>query len=394
MSQSQEIKDNIQALGEMTSPASITPFTLAVILQSILSFVESLELKPKSEVDVMAQLQQAVNAANSALATANTANSNAQKCVIATLSFTQDEGGVSLTVKQAGYPEKTDFIPTANETMPGLLTPQVLKLIVDTAAAVVDNKITKVTATASSGGVTLGLVSDAGTLQKALPVASPTNAGVMTGADKQKLNNLPAKEDIATLKGGCLNLTQCPPIVLLKVDESPFDDEEPAVGDAWLDAGHIYYAKDSATQVDLGTPSKHLVYVHKATGLQYRWTGSKMELIGSDPRTGMEVVNVTCASTTRKTYAVPAGVLAVLKPTTDVANILLQAGPDGKAAIHRLVIERSDIGSLTPNATCLVWPSSLIWSEDTKPQLQDIDDNTAILVTVINSRYAHFRRYR
>lgn len=394
MEQQEQINESIKALSEMTSPSSITPFGLAIILQSIMSFVESLGLKPKSEVDVMAKLQEAINAATNAQSLANTANSNAQKCVIATLSITQDEEGVTLSLKQSGYAARTAQIPAANEAMPGLLTPAVLNVILDTAAAVINNRVTRITATATSGGVNIGLVSNNSTLQKALPVATPANAGVMTGSDKSKLDGLPVKDDIATLMGGCLVLTQCPPVVLEKIDESSLDGYEPAVGDAWLDAGHIHYVKDSATQVDLGTPSKHLVYVHKATGLQYRWNGSKMVLIGSDSRSGLEVINVTCGSQTRKTYAVPAGVLAVLKPSTDVANIQLQAGPDGKAAIHRLVIERSDIGSLDPNTASLVWPASLIWSEETKPQLQDIDDNTAILVTVINSRYAHFKRYR
>lgn len=395
MEQAEEIKNSIQALGEMTSQSSITPFGLALILQAIMSFVESLELKPKSEVDVVAQVTQALNAANSALSAANTANSNAQKCVVATFSMEQTAaGGVKLKLKQAGYSEKTVTLPEANETAPGLLTPQVLTLIADTAEAVLNNRVTSITATATRKGLTIGLVSEGATLEKTLPFATQTAAGIMSADDKLKLDSLPGAGTIARINdGGCLLFTQCPPIVLLKVDESPLDDD-PAVGDAWLDSGHIWYVKDSATTVDLGAPSQHLIFVHKPTGLQYRWTGSGMELIGSDPRGGLDVVDVTCASVSRKTYNVPAGVLCVLKPTTDTANIVLQSGTSGKSPIHRILIERSDISTLgTGTNQGLQWPTSLIWPSGTIPGVAHVMDAEAIMVTIVNRRYASFTEF-
>ena len=395
MEQAEEIKNSIQALGEMTSQSSITPFGLALILQAIMSFVESLELKPKSEVDVLAQITQALNAANSALSAANTANSNAQKCVVVTFSMEQTAaGGVKLKLKQAGYSEKTVTLPEANETAPGLLTPQVLTLIADTAEAVLNNRVTSITATATKKGLTIGLVSKGGTLEKALPSATQTTAGIMLADDKLKLDSLPGASAIARINdGGCLLFTQCPPIVLLKVDESPLDDD-PAVGDAWLDSGHIWYVKDSATTVDLGAPSQHLIFVHKPTGLQYRWTGSSMELIGSDPRGGLDVVDVTCASVSRKTYNVPAGVLCRLKPTTDTANIVLQSGTSGKSPIHRILVERSDISTLgTDTNQGLQWPASLIWPSGTIPGVAHVMDAEAIMVTIVNRRYASFTEF-
>lgn len=395
MEQAEEIKGSIRALGEMTSQASITPFALAIILQSIMSFVESLELKPKSEVDVMARLQEALNLANSALSTAQSANEAAQKCVIASLNISQTEsGGVRLSVKQSGYTARAVQLPAANETMPGLLTPEVLTLLLTTAELVVKNKVTQITATASQKGVTIGLVSESSTLQKQLPLATQSAAGVMSSADKAKLDGIPAADEIAKLNsGGCLMYTECPPVVLLKMDDSPLDGD-PASGDAWLDSGHIWYQKDNANTLDLGAPSQHLVFVHKSTGLQYCWTGSEMELIGSDPQGGLEVVDVTCASANRKTYNVPAGKLCRLKPTTDTANIGLIAGSYGKAPVHRIIIEKDDISTLgTGDNQGLQWPTSLIWPSGTIPGVAHVMDAEAIIVTIIDRRYASYEEF-
>lgn len=72
---------------------------------------------------------------------------------------------------------------------------------------------------------------------------------------------------------------QWPKTVLRNVTDTVLDDL--AIGDVYYDSGHIFLHKSDAEDIDLGTPSKDMVYANKDTDTLYRWNGTRFVLLSS-----------------------------------------------------------------------------------------------------------------
>lgn len=401
MADTTELTRKVTALRNETQPDSITPETLGNVLQAIVDFIAALGLIDISEeTDLAQRVVAAENAANAASSAAAAAQAAAAKNVIDSMSNTPDAETLKIGVKQHGHSEYTTTLPAATETSAGVMS-ATDKQHLDSAHANVSAfkpKSLTIARTATAISLTLRLTDSTG-IMVSLPSATTTYAGLLSKSDKVKLDGLPEAATIALVDdSGHLNADQGPVMMLDSMDGSAID--EPGTGKTWfdIDMKHICYWTDAGSNyVDLGSPSQNLVYCDKKTNVQYRWNGSAFEPINGNPLAGLTSRTVRCSSPSAKRYDIPAGVLCILKPTTDTANFNLLSGGDGKADVHRIVIESSDLGPLVDGTnTGLKWPSGLVWntSTGTGPSVQDVDNGEAILVTIYNQRYAEFTAYR
>ena len=172
---------------------------------------------------------------------------------------------------------------------------------------------------ASDDGATVTLrVTNAGgtTVSCTMPIATTTKAGIITAADKTKIETayakagqaldkanaletaMPNKADLLNGKALPSRLTpgQWPEVVLYNVVpisplESTYDWNAIPVGSIYLedglDSGNVPFRKlfkktsyDQATIVDLGTPQPGTIYCHEETGNTYRWDQSLDQNLG------------------------------------------------------------------------------------------------------------------
>ncbi len=383
----------IQALRMKLTPSSITPGDVADIMQAIVDFIQTLSLAPQSEIlNLNQQLASALNAANSALETANSANTNASNQHITVFEPVQQANGVIIRLKQSGSAALQLSIPIGTALKAGLLSKEMFKMITD-AKDKIDNKVSdRIDYAASATGIQLKIIKHDGEIIDCdLDGATEQLAGIMTAADKQRLNSLPEANEVAKVEqSGGMKYANAPYTLLRNVAATSFTEDPVQAGDNYFEDGHIFHAT-ATDPIDLGTPSSQLIYCLQDTGALYRWVGSRFVPCVEDPKAGLEIREIGAYSASSKRYDIPAGVLAIVKPTTDTANINLQAGVTGRAAVHRIIIEKVDAASLSEdNDKGLKWMQSLMWENGNPPTLQDINFNAGIVVTIYHRRYGSF----
>lgn len=250
---------------------------------------------------------------------------------IVTLSYTASTG--TIKVKQSGRTQKSITLSTATTSRPGLMSAADKTSLANT----VNKVISAFTAAAlpSTVGVTVTFA-DGTSKSATIPAATSTAAGIMTAADKLKLESAKGTADdlngkvgaaggIATLDGngrlpssqlpahvltdaavlnkanlsesGFLSPEEWPVQMLYNVDSVDTSDSEP--GDVIfvrrsqgsVNVAMLYYINGEGGTVSLGAPNPGVIYCHKSTGLLYKWDPeeSKFVRIGDDPndRIGM-----------------------------------------------------------------------------------------------------------
>ena len=396
MPQQENISPMIEAMRAQTEANAITPEYLGNILQMIVNFVKSLGLVPEEEViNVTSMVQDALSTASAAVQTANNALSTAGGMLLTVLQAVCGTEGVALSVGQRNGTTLTLNLTAANENAAGVMTAGQAAALAQALLDITANAISSLSFTPSTSTATLKITLGTGNKTVTIPAATTTKAGLMTKQDKLDLANKANNAEVAKLDATGHLKTDHVPVVLLNnvVDGSGQDNL--SEGDTYYDSGQLYYRGANDTDIELGAPCPSLYYCHKESNVLYRWTGTKFEPINANPKAGMLVQEVRCANRTQKRYDIPSGPLCILKPSTDTANFNLLASEDGNGAIHRIVLDASDIGELVDGTnTGLKWPNSLIWENGTVPVVQDVDNGEGIMVTIYNSRYAHFITYR
>lgn len=393
MEASDNIKNAINAMRMLITPSSITPKLVADILQAIFDFVEALSLAPQSEVlNLTQQITAALNAATSALSVASQANQNASDQHITQFQNVNSVNSVIISVKQAGSEALQLTMPMATALRAGVISKETFAKINEAKDKIDSKEIEDFTLADSATGIQLKIVKHDGSyIDCDILGATAQKAGLMTAADKVRLENLPEAGRVALVESsGAIKAIHAPHTVLRNVGATSFTEDPLAPGDNYFEDGHIFHA--TATEpIDLGVPSTELIYSLQETGALYRWDGSAFTPCVEDPKAGLEIREIGAYSSASKRYDIPAGVLAIVKPTTDTANINLLQGVAGRAAIHRIVIEKTDAASLSDDANKGVkWLQTLMWENGNPPTIQDINYNAGIVVTIYNRRYGSF----
>lgn len=245
---------------------------------------------------------------------------------ITSFSYTASSG--TIKIKQSGRSSaKSITISTATTSRPGLMS------AADKAS--LNNVVNKIVSalgasTSASNAVLSVTLSDGTTRSATLAAASTTKAGLMSAADKVKLdraqqgvdmliNKQGAENGIATLdSNGKLNGSQLPDYVIkdtdiaskanlngarkLNAEEWPtlmlynvtsVDVSGAAPGDVILmrrsqgsvNIAMLYYVSESNEYISIGVPCASVMYCHKSTGKLYRWDddGGEFVRIGDDP---------------------------------------------------------------------------------------------------------------
>ena len=395
MPQQENISPMIEAMRAQTEANAITPESLGNILQMIVNFVKSLGLVPEEEViNVTSMVQDALSTANAAVATANNALSTARGMLLNLLQAVCGTDAVALSVGQQGGTTLTLNLTAANENAAGVMSAAQAASLAQAVLDITANKVSSLTVTTGTTSASLKITFGTGNKSVTLPAATTSKAGLMTAADKQALAGKADDAGVAKLDAtGHLKGDHVPVVLLLNVVDSILDTINQ--GDTYYDSGLLFYRAANETDIELGPPCPSLYYCHKDTNVLYRWTGTKFEPINANPKAGMLVQEVRCSNRTQKRYDIPSGPLCILKPSTDTVNFNLLPSDDGNGAIHRIVLEASDVGDLVDGTnTGLKWPASLIWEDGTHPVVQDVDNGEGIMVIIYNSRYAHFISYR
>ena len=387
-----QITESISSLRAETSPDSVTPERVGNLLQAIVDLIKALSNVPEEEVvSVMAAVNQANSNAATALATANAAASAAAAQAIASLLAAATAQGVTLTIKQVSHGNGAGIevsLPIADASHAGIVLPATLQAISDAAAAASNVQITQLTLTYASDGVTWGVRSNAATLSKKINVATMTKAGMMSADDKTKLDSLPSNGYITLDNAGRVPAGQAPQVMIRNVAEGMGVDNI-AVGDFFYDSGHIFYHESSTSDIDMGVPSKNVVYCHVDTDILYRWNGSSFVPVLTDPNYAMQVETVSRNNNTQMVYNVPNGKLAKMHVTTSAVNVALTDASNG-ASVHRIIFDADDFSD---SCTAINWPSGLVWRNDVTPVAQDVTECSGIMVTIYDKKWAEFNTY-
>lgn len=239
---------------------------------------------------------------------------------VVTLTYTKSNGVI--TLKQSGHSAKTITISTATTSRPGLMS-AADKTNLTTA---LNRGVSGFSGVPSQNNVSLTLSFIGGTsLTYTLPAATMSVAGVMTPADKTKLESaksiadtlnskIGAANGIATLDAnGKLAAEQVPSTVvtnndivdkanlvegvrMLTPDEWPSivlfnvgveDTENAEAGDVIfvrrqqgnVNIARLYYLTSGGDSISLGEPVSNAVYCHKSTGIQYRWDNTNLVFV-------------------------------------------------------------------------------------------------------------------
>ena len=239
---------------------------------------------------------------------------------VVTPTYTKSNGVI--TLKQSGHTAKTITISTATTSRPGLMS-AADKTNLTTA---LNRGVSGFTGVPSQNNVSLTLSFIGGTsLNYTIPAVTTSVAGVMTPADKTKLESakstadalnskLGAANGIATLDAnGRLIPAQIPATVITNDDivnmaglveevrmllpeQWPSnvifnvggeDTENAVAGDVIfvrrqqgnVNIARLYYLTSNGDSVSLGEPVSNVVYCHKSTGMLYRWDSDNMEFV-------------------------------------------------------------------------------------------------------------------
>ena len=391
------ITESINSLRTESSPDSVTPARVANLLQAIVDLINALSMVPDSEVtNIMELLNNAVSTANAASSAASAAQTTANNKLISQFKADAAAASVTITIKQTGHTAKSFQLPIADASQAGIVLPAVLQSITDAANAAANNKLNNINRSNNSAGVVLTFKSVGGaTLYTlTLPLATTTAHGMMSKTDKQKLDALPSSGIVSLDAAGRVPWANAPVMMLRNVTGGPPETEENHLvnGDFYflVDSGKIYYVPDvSEEAIELGPPSKNVIYCHTDTNILYRWNGSQFVPAMTDPNFAMQKVTVRRNNTTQKIYSIPNGKLAQVIATTDVVNIQLVAASNG-ASVHRIIFYASDVGETSDTIN---WPNTLIWKGNDVPDMQSVTDCVGIMVTIYDMTFAEYNAY-
>ena len=389
------ITQSIDALRTESSPDAVNPARVANLLQAIVDLINALTMVPDSEVtNIIQQINNAVSTANAASSAASAAQTNADNKKITQFKADAAADAVTLTVKQSGHAAITFSFPVADASHAGIVLPSVLQAITDAAKTAANNAVAQLLLSTSANRVTFGTKSAGNvTLQKDIPAATQSKAGVMSSADKTKLDALPSSGIVALNAAGRVPAANAPQVMLRNVTGQAPDDL--SNGDYYFDVGnqHIYFLQNiNSDPVDMGVPSKNVVYCHTDTDILYRWTGSMFTPIKTNPNEGLEERRINVHSVSTKRYDIPSGIFARIHPTTNVLNINLLP-PSSGMPVYRIFL---DCGAFYDDGDALIvdqinWPINTHWQNE-PPTVDDVIENYGVIVTIIDN-FARFDKF-
>lgn len=390
------ITQSIDSLRTESSPDAVTPARVANLLQAIVDLINALTMVPDTEVaDIMQMINNAVSTANAASSAASAAQTNANNKKITQFKAEATAEGVTLTVKQSGHTALNFLLPVADASHAGIVLPSVLQAITDAAKTAANNAVAQLLLSTYANSVKFGTKSVGGvTLQKDIPTATRSKAGVMSSADKTKLDALPASGIAALDAAARVPAANAPQVMIRNVaDQSGYFDEHPLQnGDFWFDGGHIFFHESATSDVDMSVPSKNVVYCHTDTDILYRWTGSMFTPVKTNPNEGLEERRINVHSVSTKRYDVPSGIFARLHPTTNVVNINLLP-PSSGMPVYRIFL---DSGAFYDDGDALIvdqinWPINTHWQNE-PPTIDEVIENYGVIVTIIDN-FARFDKF-
>lgn len=385
------ITQSIDSLRTESSPDSVTPARVANLLQAIVDLINALSMVPDSEVaDIMQLINNAVSAANAASSAASAAQTNANNKKITQFKAEATAKGVTLTVKQSGHTALTFLFPVANDSQAGIVLPTMLQSLLAADQKAENYKVATLLFSYTSAGAKFGIrLSDGTTLEKEIYLATSARNGLMSKADKEKLDNLPSGV-VALDAAGRVPAANAPTVMLRRTYPSQYDEAPLQNGDFYIDGDyHVWYHASAQNDIDLGVPSKNVVYCETETNILYRWTGTQFVPAVSDPNYAMQKVEVRRNNTTQKKYTIPNGVLASIIGTTDTVNIELTPANVG-ASVHKIIIYASNFQPVE----VINWPDSLLWKDNLEPNTgQFVTDCLGIMVTIYDMTFAEFNQY-
>jgi len=388
MAEYKDVTESIVALKAESAQDAVTPERVGNLLQAIVDLIKALSMVPEQEVvDIM-------QAVNNALSTAQAANGAAASALTAAngkriTQFKADAAAteVTITVKQSAHVALTISLPLADASQAGIVLPKTLQDIQNAADAAANGKLANITLNYVSG-ISLAFKAADGSIlaTKTIPLATTTHHGLLSAVDKAKLDALPDGGFVSLDQAGRVPAAQAPQIMLRSISDTLLDDLR--TGEFYFADGKIWYKQSDTEEIDMGVPSKNVIYCHTDTDILYRWTGSTFTPVATDPNYAMQKVEVRRANATLKNYVVPNGVLAIMILTTDPANITLTPATSG-ASVHRMIFYAQNLGS----CTIINWPDGLIWKDNIVPVAQDVDSCEGLMVTVYDNKFAEFKAY-
>ena len=388
------ITQSIDSLRTESSPDSVTPARVANLLQAIVDLFNALSMVPDSEVvDIMQKINNAVSAANAASSAASAAQTNANNKKITQFKAEATAEGVTLTVKQSGHTALTFLFPVADASQAGIVLPSVFQSMLNADQKAENYKVAQLLFNYTTTGAKFGIrLANGMTLEKDINLATSARNGLMSKADKEKLDNLP--NGVVALDGaGRVPAAQAPQVMLRNITGQAPDVLHS--GDFFFDESnhHIFYLPNvNGDPVDMGSPSKNVIYCHTDTDLQYRWTGSIFTPIKTNPNEGLEMRRINVYSVSTKRYDIPSGIFARIHPTTNVLNMNLLP-PTSGVPFYRIFL---DCGAFFDDGDALIvdqinWPLSIHWQND-PPTVDDVIENWGVIVTIIDN-FARFDKY-
>ena len=385
------ITQSIDSLRAESSPHSVTPARVANLLQAIVDLINALSMVPDTEVtNIMQLINNAVSTANGAASTASAAQTAANNKLITQFKADAAADGVTITIKQSGHTAKSFLLPIADASQAGIILPAVLQDIANAAQAAVNYSVNRFTIEYNSTGAKFSVrLTNGTTLQKTLELATTNQHGLMSSEDKDKLDNLPSSV-IGLDEADRVPAANAPTVMLRRTYPSQYDEAPLQNGDFYIDGDyHVWYHASAQNDIDLGVPSKNVVYCETETNILYRWTGTQFVPVVSDPNYAMQKVEVRRNNTTQKKYTIPNGVLASIIGTTDTVNIELTPANVG-ASVHRMVMYAENFQPVE----VINWPDSLLWEDNIVPNTgQYVTDCLGIIVTIYDMKFADYKAY-
>lgn len=385
------IEQSIDSLRTESTPDSVTPNRVAGLLQAVVDLINALSMVPDTEVaNIMQLINNAVSTANAASSAASAAQTNANNKKITQFKAEATAEGVTLTVKQSGHTAISFLFPVANDSQAGIVLPTMLQSLLAADQKAENYKVAQLLFSYTTAGARFGIrLSNGTTLEKDIYLATTARNGLMSKTDKLKLDGLPSSV-IALDGAGRVPAAQAPQTMLRNVTGGAPDDLHN--GDFYFDQGdsHIYFLPNvNSEPVDMGVPSKNVVYCHTDTNLQYRWDSSNFIPIATNPEAGLVKRNIRVWTSASKRYDIPPGIFAYIVPSTTIVNINLLE-PSSGMPFYRIQL----YGGTFEDAAVeqINWPMDLCWAENAQPSIDDIISNYGVIVTIYGT-WASFKKY-
>lgn len=296
------ITRQISALRAQTSPNSITPEGLGSILQKITNLIGSLSQVPEQEAtDLVARMTQCESDSQAALQAARSAQATADGNVIDVVGYELTATGVTVTVEQHSGNSNSATIPSATTTLAGVMSAEDK----DHLDKAYQRTMASLTTSTTETQVKLNYKRHNNQITTVTLVgASSSAAGLMTAADKVKLDSLGSEfetlqevqQQVLALAGEFVPLNGAKnriiPIYegfmmldsmgesLDTVDGATYSFAQ-ARGKCWYNPSNkmIYYWWEGASGSSRYQPSQfQSVFFNKVTGRCYLWNSTTQEM--------------------------------------------------------------------------------------------------------------------